>query len=259
MPSDVEKASSEDKTLQIVRECMESGAWKRLTGTIYMAVKDELSIIGQIVMSGNRIILPEKLWDHTVKLANGGHQGIVRTKSRLREKVWWPNIDKLVESLIKACYPCQLVARQPRPEPVISTQLPEGPWVDIAIDLLEIPGGNHLLFVIDYFSRWPEVISMPKTDAHNILKSMESIFQTHGLPESVRSDNGQPFASAEFGKFLSDPGIVHHKGVPYWPQSNGEVESFNGTVLKIIRIAGIEKKNWKSEMGNFLFHYRTTP
>ena len=73
-----------------------------------MAVKDELWIIGQIVMRGNRIILPEKLWEHTVKLAHEGHQGIVRTKSRLREKVWWPNIDKQVESFIKACYPCQL-------------------------------------------------------------------------------------------------------------------------------------------------------
>ena len=123
-----------------------------------------------------------------VKLAHEGHQGIVRTKSRLREKVWWPNIDKQVESFIKAYYPCQLVARQPRPEPMISIQLPEGPWVDIAIDLLEIPGGNHLLVVIDYFSRWPEVISVPKTDTHNIIKSMELIFQTHGLPESVRSE-----------------------------------------------------------------------
>ena len=37
------------------------------------------------------------------------------------------------------------------------------------------------------------------------------------------------------------------------------MERYNGTVLKIIRIAGIEKKNWKSEMYNFLFHYRTTP
>ena len=147
------------------------------------------------------------------------------------------------------------MARQPRPEPLISTQLPEGPWVDIAIDLLEIPGENHLLVVIDYFSRWPEVISVPKTDAHNIIKSLESIFQTYGLPESVWSENGQPFTSAEFGKFLSDLGIVHHKGVPY---CNGEVERFNGTVLKIIRIAGIEKKNWKSEMCNFLFHHRTT-
>ena len=50
--SDVKKASAEDKTLQIVRECIKSGDWKRLTGTIYMAVKDELWIICQIVMRG---------------------------------------------------------------------------------------------------------------------------------------------------------------------------------------------------------------
>ena len=97
--------------------------------------------------------------------------------------------------------------------------------MDFGWILLEIPGGNHLLVVIDYFSCWPEVISVPKTDARHIIKSMDiSIFQTHGLPKSVRSDNGQPFASPKFGKFLSDVGIVHHKGVPYWTLSNGEFE-----------------------------------
>ena len=93
-----------------------------------------------------------------------------------------------------------------------------------------------MLVVIDYFFRWPEVLSVHTTDAHNIIKSMELIFQTHGQPECVSSDNGQPFTSAEFGKFLSDLGIIHHKGVPYWPQSNGKVERLNGTVLKIMRI-----------------------
>ena len=49
------------------------------------------------------------------------------------------------------------------------------------------------------------------------------------------------------------------KGVPYWPQSNGEVESFNETMMKAIKIAKIEKKHWKEELQNFLFQYRTTP
>ena len=131
--------------------------------------------------------------------------------------------------------------------------------MDIAIDMLEIPGGKHLLVVIDYFSCWPEVISIPKTDAHHIMKSIKLTFQMHGLRESVWSDNGQPFAAAKFSKFHSDLGIVHHNGFPYWPQSNGKVMRFNGTVLKIICIAGSEKKNWKSEMCIFLFHCRTIP
>jgi len=84
------------------------------------------------------------------------------------------------------------------------------------------------------------------------------MFQIHGLPETLRSDNGQPFASAEFKCFLEYLGISHKKGIPYWPQSNGEVERFNKTILKIIKIANIEKKDWKTETSNFLFIYRTT-
>ena len=56
----------------------------------------------QLIMRGNKVVMPEKLWNQTIKLAHEGHQGMVRTKSRLREKVWWPNLDKQVEKLITA-------------------------------------------------------------------------------------------------------------------------------------------------------------
>ena len=38
-----------------------------------------------------------------------GHLGIVKTKALLREKVWFPCMEKMVESKIKACLPCQIV------------------------------------------------------------------------------------------------------------------------------------------------------
>ena len=37
-------------------------------------------------MRGGRIVMPESLWNRTVLLAHEGHQGVTRTKSRLREK-----------------------------------------------------------------------------------------------------------------------------------------------------------------------------
>jgi hypothetical protein len=37
-----------------------------------------------------------------------GHQGIVKTKSLLREKVWFPGIDKTVATLVQDCYECQM-------------------------------------------------------------------------------------------------------------------------------------------------------
>ena len=53
--------------------------------------------------------------------------------------------------------------------------------------------------------------------------------------------------------------IDHKKGIPYWPQNDGKVERFNKTLLKIIRIAQLQGKNWKGEVQDFLFHYCSTP
>ena len=88
---------------------------------------------------------------------------------------------------------------------------------------------------------------------------MEGIVRTHGLPQSIRSDNGLPFPSKEFESFLEHLGIEHRKGIPYWPQGNGKVERLNQTILKVIRIANLEGTNWKTAVENFLFQYQTTP
>ena len=184
---------------------------------------------------------------------------MVRTKSRLREKVWWPDLDKQFEKLIRDCYPCQLVGPRPKPEPIRSTPLPQGPWSEIAVDLLEIPKKENLLVVVDYYSKWPEIAFLTKTDAGTIIKCLEYTFRTHGLPETLRSDNGPPFASREFKGFLEYLAIDHKKGIPYWPQSDGEVERLNKTLLKAIRIAQLQGKDWKREVQDFLFQYRSTP
>ena len=88
---------------------------------------------------------------------------------------------------------------------------------------------------------------------------MEGMLQTHGLPITIRTDKGPPFSSAQFGGFLEYLGITQRKGIPYWPQSNGEVERANETLLKIIRIANLHNTGWKKAVHDFLFHYRTTP
>ena len=109
MPKQVEIASADDPTLHLVRQPVMTGDWSQLSGTTYKAVQDELWLIGQVVMRGNRIVIPESLWKQSILLAHEGHQGMVRTKARLREKVWWPRMDKQVEETIRACHPCQLV------------------------------------------------------------------------------------------------------------------------------------------------------
>ena len=190
VPSEVEALSAKDSTLELVRQAVISGDWSKLQGTTYKMVKDEFWVIGQLVMRGGRIVMPESLWSRTVLLAHEGHQGVTRIKSRLREKVWWPGMDKQVEDFVRSCYPCQLVGPRGKPEPLRPRELSEAPWQEIGIDLLEINSTSHLLVVVDYFSRWIEAIFLHKTDAAHVIKSLEAIFRTHGLPNIVRSDNG---------------------------------------------------------------------
>ena len=78
----------------------------------------------------------------------------------------------------------------------------------IAVDL-EIPNKGHLLVVVDYCSKWPEIAFLTKTDAGTVIKCMESMFRTHGLAETLRSDNGPPFAAREFEGFLGYLAIDH--------------------------------------------------
>ena len=256
VPKEVEIASEKDPTLQLVRNAVITDDWSKLQGTTYKAIKEELWVIGQVVMRGSRMVIPESLQKRTILLAHEGHQGMVRTKARLREKVWWPRMDKQVELAIRPCHPCQLVGPRSKAEPVRS--MPDSSWQEISVDLLEISSGNHLLVVVDYYSRWVEAVLIKKTDAQHVIKSMEAIFRTYRLPETVRSDNGPPFASMEFEGFLEYLGIEHKKGVPYWPQSNGEVERCNETLLKIVRIARLEGRDWRRALEDFLFQYRVT-
>ena len=106
-----------------------TGDWNRLSGTVYKAVQEELWVIGQVVLRGGRIVMPESQWKQTIVLAHEGDQGMVRTKARLREKVWWPGMDKQVEEVVRVCHTCQLVGPRANPEPVKSTRLPEGPCI----------------------------------------------------------------------------------------------------------------------------------
>ena len=65
----------------------------------YLPVRGELSAIGKLLLPGTRIVIPKQLRCQVLELAHEGHPGIVAMKQRLRTKVWWPGIDKEVESL----------------------------------------------------------------------------------------------------------------------------------------------------------------
>ena len=91
------------------------------------------------------------------------------------------------------------------------------------------------------------------------INSLESMFATHGLPYTVTSDNGPHFVAESFQTFLRDNGIKHRKITPLWPQANGEIERQNRSLLKRMKIAQVEREDWKKAVQTYLVAYRNTP
>ena len=133
-PSEIEKASAADPEINLVKECVRTGDWSACAIPAYLHVKNELCSYGQLLLRGSRIVIPQVLQEHVLKLAHEGHQGIVKTKCRLRSKVWWPKVDADAEKLCKSCHDCQAVSEYSAPEPMARAYPPSGPWQDCTAD-----------------------------------------------------------------------------------------------------------------------------
>jgi transposase InsO family protein len=259
---DVEEHTSRDPVLQKLTRAIELKKWTDEELCPFLSVKDELAVFNGLVLRNTRIVLPFSLRQHAIELAHIGHQGIVKTKGLLREKVWFPGIDRMVEDRVKQCLPCQATtaSNAEGPEPLKMTSLPSGPWKEVAVDFAgPFPTGEYLLVVVDEYSRFPEVEVITSTSAKATIPKLDAMFARQGIPDIVKSDNGPPFNGQEFSTFAKELGFQHRRITPVWSQANGEAERFMRTLNKNIRASNIEGRNWKREVVRFLRQYRATP
>ena len=105
---EIEKPTNALATLQAVSKAIETGNWYEGTKessvdavefSAWQKVKDELTVAvnPKVILRVTRIAVPKKLQERVVNLAHEGHQGVVKRKSLLREKVLFPGIDKMVK------------------------------------------------------------------------------------------------------------------------------------------------------------------
>lgn len=258
--NDIAEATSKDIVLQEVMRALETGIWTE-SSIGFKQFKPELHTAAGVLMRGDRLVVPETLQAQVVGCAHEGHPGMSVMKRRLRQKVWWPKMDYQVEKFVRSCNLCTLVSSVGPPEPMKRTKMPTKAWSEVAIDFLgPLPSGHFLLVLIDYFSRFAEVVIMKQTTADLTIKALFETFSRFGVPDILRSDHGPQFISDTMKRFCKEFGIEQQKTTPYWPQANGEVERMNNSILKRLRISQESKDaDWKWDLRNFLLMYNSTP
>ena len=154
-------------------------------------MRNDLSIANGILLFQTRLVISASLREKVLQLAHESHQGVVKTKALLQEKVWWPGINAEIEELKKHCHTCETTtASKSQALSLASTLMPEQTW-DIAIDLQgSFPSGDNLLVMIDYRSHYPVVYFISNASAGKIIKCMSNTFSLFRYPKVLLSDNG---------------------------------------------------------------------
>lgn len=213
-----------------------------------------------VLLRGDRIVPPTSLRAAILRQAHEGHPGAEVMKRRLRSKVWWPKMDNEVDVFVKKCFSCTLVSRPEPPPPLSRTSLPAQAWDFVAIDYMgPLPSGDHVLVVVDYFSRFVEIGFTKSPSSSETIRLLWRCFARHGFPARLKTDNAQAFKSVEFTTFLEEYGVEHVTSPPLWPQANGEVERQNQSLLKRLKIAAAEGKHLEIEACKFLLLQNSTP
>ena len=65
------------------------------------------SQIDGLILRGNQLVIPRSLRAEMMKRAHEGHFGMVKTKSRAREVIWWPGMNNQLEQMIINCDICK--------------------------------------------------------------------------------------------------------------------------------------------------------
>ncbi|KFD68181.1 hypothetical protein M514_19663 [Trichuris suis] len=112
----------------------------------------------------------------------------------------------------------------------------------------QIPGTNV---------KRPEVLPVVAQSSKTLICELRRVFATHGLPDTIASDNGTPFTSSEFGEFLRRNAIRHARVAPYHPSSNGQAERMIQTAKDALR--RMQYGDVSQRLASFLLSQHTLP
>ena len=217
----------------------------------------ELSLYEGCLLWGNRVVIPTPCQEAVLTELHAGHPGCTRMKSLSRMYVWWPGITKDIENTVRNCTACQLHQSTPPVARLHPWSWPTRPWARLHLDYAGPFEGKMILILIDAHSKWVEAICTHGSTSAVVIDELRTLFAQFGLPETIITDNGTCFVSAEFETFLSRNGIKHLTSAPYHPSSNGLAE--RAVQLVKCSLKKVTRGSMKSRLAKVLFHYRLTP
>eukprot|EP00741_Cyanophora_paradoxa_P017984 tig00021036_g17366.t1 len=212
-----------------------------------------------------QVYVPKELREEIIKEAHagygGGHFGSQRTTTRIKERFFWPYMRKYVQHFIKGCEVCRTTKHLQTTHVPPEARFASRPMQRWQLDVVEFAGKDapQLLTMEDSFSRLLYADVYARVNSEAVKKSLQKLFNIHGLMLEVEVDQGTPFVSADTASFLKKKGVRLVILPAYVHQTKGKLERAHHTLEAIIRSLTAQRGGrWQNHVQEALTAYNTS-
>ena len=200
-----------------------------------------------------------------------GHPGRDRTRALLKERFHWPTLMEDAAAAVKNCKMCLALnskgSSTKAPLHPIAARMPmELIHVDfLRIEVPPVAGKSpsefrNILVISDHYTRFAVAILCRDQTAASAAKALwDGFFMSYGFPEKIITDQGKAFESRLFRELCALAGTQKLRTTAYHPQTNGQVERLNKTILRMLRrLTPDHKAEWENHLATLVHAYNCT-
>ena len=198
------------------------------------------------------------------------HPGVRASVKLIKNRFYWPNIDKDIREWCRLCESCQQSKIQKHTRSAImSFDIPSERFNTVHIDIVgplkpisnidnnSISPYRYLLTCIDRTTRWIEACPLTDITASSVCHAfMNCWISRFGVPLHVVTDRGSQFESELFQELSKLVGFHRLRTTSYHPQANGLVERMHRSLKTSIMA---RKENWLISLPIVLMSLRAIP
>ena len=183
-----------------------------------------LTIQNELIFKGQQIVVPAVLRKELMEKTHASHIGIEGCTRRARDTLYWPRMTTEIKEYISKCDVCMTHRTSQGKEPILQHEFISRPLAKVAADLCEFD--NRVLLVVrDYYSNYIKVAHLNNLTSRAVIKELKAIFARFGVPDTLVTDNGAQFSSANLPsvKWKGSEGSTDRKKLVQEVQGIGNV------------------------------------